>query len=196
MLVNLAWGFYFALWAGVHLKLCRSFEGGQLLVELLLIFQNLMLMFFFIVRHPPRATSWRPFDLLWATLGGFGMTLCWSTVRNDPPIIGITLQIAGALMTLYASLSLGRSWGVIPSNRSIQTKGMYRFIRHPIYASWQIFFIGYLICQPSYYNMTIGAVCFLSQIMRIFAEERLLTQDPDYVKYSDRVRWRMIPYIF
>lgn len=196
MVINVAWGIYFALWAGAHLSLCRSLEGGRLLVELLLITQNLMLMFFFIVRNAPKTTSWKPLDLLWAALGGFGMTLCWSSVTSAPPMIGIALQLIGAFMTLYASLSLGRSWGVIPSNRSIQTQGMYRFIRHPIYTSWQIFFIGYLISQPSYYNIAIGVVCFLAQIMRIFAEERLLMQDAEYVKYTNQVRWRMVPYIF
>lgn len=194
--VNIAWGIYFALWAGAHIRLLYTLEGAQRAVEFLLIIQNLMLMFFFIVRNPPKVTSWNLLDVMWAMLGGFGMTLCWSSNQYPAYSIGILLQMIGAFLTLYASASLGRSWGVIPANRSIQTKGMYRFIRHPIYASWQIFFIGYLINQPSRYNIAIGIICFLSQIMRIFSEEKLLVRDPDYAAYRARVKWRMIPFIF
>jgi len=34
------------------------------------------------------------------------------------------------------------------------------------------------------------------EILRLFSEEKYLSQDPAYVEYKKKVRWRMIPGIF
>jgi len=193
---NGGWGVYFLLWCYARTIYALSIEGPRVSVEVLLILQHLMLFFFFVVRHPSKNTSWNPLDITWAFLGGFGMTLCVSTTQANFHLGGLIFQCAGTLLAIYAGFSLGRSWGVIPAKREIRTGGLFQFVRHPIYMSYLIFSVGYLINQPSYFNFTIAIVCFLSQILRIFAEERLLTQDSKYVEYRSRVRWRMIPYIF
>ncbi len=193
---NGAWAIYFFLWSYAHFQVAHSLSGLRLAVEVLLIFQNLLLVLFFTIRRIAKATSWNLWDVFIAFVGTFATTLFWPTKHGTPHVTAFLLQFLGSLTTLYASLSLGRSWGVLPANRSIQTKGMYRFIRHPIYASYQIFTIGYLINEHSLYNLMVGLISLLSQIMRISSEEKLLAKDPTYEKYRQCVRWRMIPYIY
>ena len=193
---NGLWAVYFSLWIYLHLRLCHSVSGQRLAIEILLIFQNIFLLIFFVIRRLPKVTSWKPWDVTLAFLGSFATTLFWSSQPRPPRMIGTVLQALGTLMTFYGTLSLGRSYGMLPANRRIETGGMYRFIRHPIYASYQIFALGYLINQPSFYNVAVGVISFLSQVLRIFAEEKLLAQDPEYRKYRERVRWRMFPYLY
>ncbi|MCM8776394.1 MAG: hypothetical protein NC930_08645 [Candidatus Omnitrophica bacterium] len=173
--------------------------GGELRVShLLLACQLVLISFFFIARYAPKIVSWHPWDIFISFTGTFA-PFFFSLGEHHGVLIkpsGIMLQILGDCLTVYAVLSLNRSIGILPANRGIQTQGMYRFIRHPFYASYQVANLGYLINHPSFYNLEVALLGLLSQILRILSEERLLTQDPVYVEYQSRVRWRMIPFIF
>ncbi|MEL0253295.1 MAG: isoprenylcysteine carboxylmethyltransferase family protein, partial [Novosphingobium sp.] len=89
-------------------------------------------------------------------------------------------------------MSLRRSFGVAPANRGIKTNGLYRFVRHPIYAGYLVLHIGLFILIPSVYNLAVYAVAWAAQIMRIKAEEALLLQDPAYVAFKQRTRFRLM----
>ena len=74
---------------------------------------------------------------------------------------------------------LWRSFGVVPANRGIKTGGLYRFVRHPIYAGYAITHIGFLIGFPQ----RLEYACFISrlflvQVARIAREERMLNARP------------------
>jgi protein-S-isoprenylcysteine O-methyltransferase Ste14 len=34
------------------------------------------------------------------------------------------------------------------------------------------------------------------ELMRIGAEERVLSQDPDYAGYARKTRWRVLPFVY
>jgi len=53
-----------------------------------------------------------------------------------------------------------------------------------------------MILMFSPINMVIYAIGWWAQILRILAEERLLSQDPEYAAYMTTVRWRLIPGVF
>ena len=171
--------------------------GGEWrLSHLLLVFQLVLAGFFFIARQPPTQVSWRPWDVLIALLGTFAPSFFSFENKESSRISGLILQIVGDGLSIYAIISLGRSIGILPAHRGIQRGGLYRFVRHPMYASFQIANLGFLINHPGIYNLAVALLCLLSQVLRIFAEERLLESDPEYVKYKRRVRWRLIPFIF
>ena len=73
---------------------------------------------------------------------------------------------------------------------------MYRFVRHPIYAGYLFTHMGILMVMPSLINLVIYAIGWWAQILRIDAEERLLSQDPDYREYLTQTRRRLIPGIY
>ena len=99
------------------------------------------------------------------------------------------IQISGKLF-------LRRSFGIAPANRGIKRDGVYRFVRHPIYAGYLFTHIGILLVMPSLVNLAIYAIGWWAQILRIDAEEALLGQDPDYRDYMQQTRWRLIPGIY
>lgn len=107
----------------------------------------------------------------------------------------LALQLVGASLTIFAALSLGRSYGVVPANRGVKSDGLYRFVRHPIYGSYFIGYFGFLLGNPSVRNGLMLALTLVFQVWRAVAEERVLLGDPAYKAYATRVRRRFIPFV-
>ncbi|MGC1189401.1 MAG: isoprenylcysteine carboxylmethyltransferase family protein, partial [Candidatus Binatus sp.] len=56
---------------------------------------------------------------------------------------GLLFELLGIVITQVARVYMGRSFGILPANRGIVSKGPFRWIRHPIYFGWLILSIGY-----------------------------------------------------
>ena len=110
--------------------------------------------------------------------------------------LAIVLWAIGTVAQFTGKLFLRRSFGIAPANRGIKTGGMYRFVRHPIYAGYLLAHVGALLLIPSLWNLSIYAVSWAAQIPRILAEERLLSLDAAYRDYMGKTRWRLIPGVF
>jgi len=108
-------------------------------------------------------------------------------------MFGNTLQLVGGLLVLVATLRLGRSFGIVAANRGIQTGGLYRVVRHPIYSAYVLAFGGFVLAHPTLSNVVILAAWLMVQVLRVRAEEYLLMQDEAYTAYATRVRYRLIP---
>lgn len=108
-------------------------------------------------------------------------------------MLGNVLQLVGGLLVLAATLRLGRSFGIVAANRGIQTSGLYRVVRHPIYAAYVLAFGGFVLAHPTLINAGILVGWLMVQALRMRAEERLLMQDTRYVAYAAQVRYRLIP---
>jgi protein-S-isoprenylcysteine O-methyltransferase Ste14 len=108
----------------------------------------------------------------------------------------VALILFGNVVQISGKLFLRRSFGIAPANRGIKRDGLYRFVRHPIYAGYLFTHIGILLIMPSLVNLVIYAIGWWAQILRIQAEEAWLTQDPDYRDYQAQTRWRLIPGLY
>lgn len=107
--------------------------------------------------------------------------------------IGAALQIAGIVMVIGGLLSLRRSFAVVPGNRGIRDGGMYRLVRHPLYASELIALLGTVLVSPTPWNWAIWTLECALQFARARAEENFLGMDPLYRAYREKVRYRLIP---
>ena len=106
---------------------------------------------------------------------------------------GLILELLGVLMTQIARVYMGRSFGLLPANRGIVSNGPFRWVRHPIYFGWFILSIGYAMSYASERNIALIAVTLPFMVWRIDQEEVLLSADPEYRRYVDRVRYRLLP---
>jgi len=104
--------------------------------------------------------------------------------------------VAGLCIVVMGKLSLGRSFGLTPANRGIVCRGLYRVVRHPIYLGYLITHLGFLLANPSGWNIAMLVVADVALTFRAICEEQTLAQDPEYRLYMDRVRWRLIPAVF
>jgi protein-S-isoprenylcysteine O-methyltransferase Ste14 len=108
----------------------------------------------------------------------------------------VPLTVLGLAMILCAKLTLGRRFGLVAANRGICDVGPYRLVRHPIYFGYLMLHVGFFMLNPTIWNFVVFAAFYAVLIPRIFAEERLLSQDEQYKSYMGRVRFRLVPGLF
>jgi protein-S-isoprenylcysteine O-methyltransferase Ste14 len=110
-----------------------------------------------------------------------------------PDVVSASIASAGVLVTSAGLLALGHSFGVVPSNRGIVSSGIYRWVRHPLYAGYFMTHVGFCLANPTTTNLLIWMAGDAFQLVRISYEERLLARDAAYRQYQTRVRWRLLP---
>jgi protein-S-isoprenylcysteine O-methyltransferase Ste14 len=115
-------------------------------------------------------------------------------------LLGETFTIAiagiGLIIVVLGKLSLGRSFGLVPANRGIVSTGMYRWVRHPIYLGYLITHAGFVLANPTMWNIPLLIVADVALLFRAVCEEGTLARDEAYRDYMTRVHWRVIPGVF
>jgi protein-S-isoprenylcysteine O-methyltransferase Ste14 len=106
---------------------------------------------------------------------------------------GLMLELFGVVLTQVARVYMGRSFGLLPANRGIVSKGPFRWVRHPVYLGWLVLSIGYATSCLSDRNVILILVTLAFMVWRIDQEEAHLSADPEYRRYMDRVRYRLLP---
>jgi protein-S-isoprenylcysteine O-methyltransferase Ste14 len=109
---------------------------------------------------------------------------------------GVALELCGVVLSQAARLYMGRSFGILPGNRGITSKGPFRLVRHPIYAGWLLLTIGYLASYPSWMNCLITLATLPFMVWRMRLEEDLLEADPEYRAYRQIVMFRLVPGVY
>jgi protein-S-isoprenylcysteine O-methyltransferase Ste14 len=155
-------------------------------------------MLFTLIRRPTDAISLRLGDWLLATTATLAPLLIIPNADPYPQLawLGLFLIFFGNCWQAWAKLILRRSFGITPANRGVKITGVYRFMRHPMYAGYLGVHLGVLVVMFSPYNLAIYGIGWTAQILRLLAEERLLGEDPAYRDYMAQVRWRLIPGVF
>ncbi|HZR24099.1 MAG TPA: methyltransferase [Vicinamibacterales bacterium] len=102
----------------------------------------------------------------------------------------------GVLLVIVAKMTLGRSFGIVPANRGVVTKGPYSIVRHPIYAGYLITHVAFAAAYPTGWNLAVILIADSALIARALAEEHLLAADDCYQTYCARVSWHLVPGVF
>lgn len=175
----------------------RALQPGGAGAFLILASEGLVL-FFVLIRKRTASVSLRSQD--WIV--GFGGTLLPLLIIPAgaqpfaPAILCLWLVLTGFVINIHAKLTLRRRFGVVAANRGIVTSGPYRYVRHPMYMGYLLTHLGSFLLMPSVWNAVVYVATWGLQVARIFAEERLLSSDPDYQELCRRVRFRLVPAIF
>ena len=130
-------------------------------------------------------------------IGGTVLVLLVS--KGGTPIngsMGASLMLFGLAVHVAAKLSLLRSFGLVAADRGIKVRGLYALVRHPMYLGYIVSHIGFLIVAPTLWNLAVYLAAWTLMIARVFAEERVLSANPDYRSYMTRVRYRFLPGVF
>lgn len=165
--------------------------------NILLLISEGLIALLILIRRPALNITTRPLDWLIA-MGGTCLPLFVRPGAQPlmPAFIGTVLMFAGLLLSIWAKLSLRRSFGMAAANRGAVISGPYRFVRHPMYAGYIIVYVGFLLNNPLMKNLYIYAATLVLQVLRVLAEESILKTDPVYDAYARRVRFRLIPAVF
>ena len=132
-------------------------------------------------------------------IAGFGIRFDWHLL---PYAVSVTASVVFLIgYVLYAEVLrenayLSRTIEVREGQKVVDT-GLYSIVRHPMYAATLLMFLSIPLILGSLY----AVIPFLSYLpliaWRIRGEEALLEKDLDgYRDYKQRVKYRLIPYIW
>jgi protein-S-isoprenylcysteine O-methyltransferase Ste14 len=113
-----------------------------------------------------------------------------------PDAATVTLTACGLLVVIGGKLSLGRSFGLMPANRGVVSTGLYRLVRHPIYMGYLVTHVGFCAANPTLWNFMTLVGADVALLIRSVCEEETLARDAAYREYQQRVRWRVLPWVF
>lgn len=104
-------------------------------------------------------------------------------------IIGTVMIVAGCIINISGRFNLGRNWAnqikIYHEHTLIQT-GMYKFVRHPLYASIILMFYGGCMVYRNILSIVAVSVVFVPfMAYRARQEEKMLLQRfPEYHNYK------------
>lgn len=129
--------------------------------------------------------------------------IIWLFLQTDFQQIGLldlgTLLIAG-LVGCWAVISMRLdNINIVPALKDkhrLVTTGIYRYIRHPMYASVILFCAVLLTTNPDWINGLVFGILLVDLWLKLRHEERLLIERfPEYQDYQKRTE-RIIPFIY
>jgi protein-S-isoprenylcysteine O-methyltransferase Ste14 len=181
-----------------HPELLTMAAGINAQALLLIVSEGLGVLLIVARRRSP-SLSTHPFDWLLsfsAVSAPLLLTVPTPPGTLIPAFVATGVMLAGLLLQIAAKLALWRSFGLVPANRGVKTRGPYRLLRHPMYAGYTLTHIGFLIGFPSWRNALLYAAVLAVEIGRLLREEAVLRRDPAYLAYATRVRARLLPGVF
>ena len=187
-----------ALYGWLVFRMVADYLGTGAIGSLILLPSEGVVVFFLLIRRRAMTLSRRKTDWALAIVGTMAPLCIQPAVGHAilPPAVAASLMLAGMFVQVSAKLVLGRSFGCVAADRGVKSGGPYRYVRHPMYAGYLLTHLGFLAANATGWNVLVYAVCYMHQIPRLLAEERLLIRDRRYRVYMNGVRYRLIPGVF
>lgn len=189
-------GFFLAIafgaFAYAHLM---GFKRTQEWVLLLFCFSEMLTAVFLLFRSAPETVSVVHFDWI-AGIGGTFLPLLLRPASWGVFPFAKYAIVAGVMIQIAGLLSLNRSIAVVAAKRKIKTEGLYRYVRHPLYAGYFLIFSGYVLKNTTIENLIIYFITIGLLLIRVFREEKHLAQDSLYIEYMQKVNYRVIPFVY
>ena len=117
----------------------------------------------------------------------------WATLAGDVLVaIGFLIIFLVYKENAFASATIE----VYPGQKVIST-GLYGLVRHPMYMGGLFLFVGMGLALGSWWNFFVFLLMVPALMWRIFDEEKLLAKElPGYLGYRNKVRRRLIPFLW
>jgi protein-S-isoprenylcysteine O-methyltransferase Ste14 len=124
----------------------------------------------------------------------------WVADDTITPCVGLVLLTLGGALRMAAVFVLGRRFTglvAIQEGHRLQTRGLYRYIRHPSYMGMLVFMTGYVLVFRCWLGLLLVAGTFAILVVRMNAEEALLQSEfgEEYATYRRRT-WRLVPWLY
>jgi protein-S-isoprenylcysteine O-methyltransferase Ste14 len=165
---------------------------------LLFVVSEALVVILTIIRRRARFVDRSPIAAILTVLSVAGPPLLRASTMTSLVSDNVTAVVSGigVLIVIVAKMTLGRSFGIVPANRGVVTRGPYTIVRHPIYAGYLITHLAFLVAYPTAWNASIIIVADAALIGRALVEEHVLATDGLYQAYCSRVAWHLVPGLF
>lgn len=180
------------------LRMWPAFDSRSWLINALYAFDQLLVLFFCLIRRPASEISLSIWDWGLAFGGSFLplMVVPASGIPLVPLPVAAALMFTGMGLHLSAKVTLRRCFGVVAAHRGIVIGGPYKLVRHPMYAGYFLTQLAILLAGPNLFNLGIIFTAWVLQVLRMQAEERFYAGDVVYAELCKRTKYRVLPYIY
>ena len=132
-------------------------------------------------------------------LAGLDFRFGWSQLPFAISRVGAALFLLA--YALYAEVLRENTWLSrtieVQEGQTVVSTGLYGIVRHPMYAATLLLFLSMPVVLGSVPAFLVFLCYPLIIVKRIKNEEKVLSRDlPGYTDYLQKVRWRLIPYIW
>ena len=162
-------------------------------------FTGLLLLFTYIRPHPYRFSRFIAFECL-LSLIFLNASYWFLNPLSLHQIISWILLFGSfflALSGFYLIKTQGEPSGDIEDTTKLIKSGVYRYIRHPLYASLLLFGLGAFLKDPSFLGGILGVILIISveKTSRIEEEYNMIQFGEQYSQYCEETK-RFIPFIY
>ena len=132
-------------------------------------------------------------------VAGLDFRFSWSCVPSWVVIAAAVLFLVA--YGLYAEVMrenayLSRTVKVEEGQTVVDT-GLYGIVRHPMYSATILLFLMIPLLLGSWYALVVFAFYPVIIVIRLKDEENLLTRElPGYAEYKEKVKYRLIPFVW
>jgi protein-S-isoprenylcysteine O-methyltransferase Ste14 len=123
----------------------------------------------------------------------------WSSVPRPVVVAGDVLVAVGFyfIFLVYRENTFTSATIEVARDQTVISTGPYELVRHPMYASASLYLLGTPLALGSYWGLVVLAAMWPFLIWRLYDEERLLAKElRGYTEYQQRVRYRLVPFVW
>ncbi|MGE2719036.1 methyltransferase family protein [Mycolicibacterium celeriflavum] len=123
----------------------------------------------------------------------------WSQVPTTLVVAGDILVAAGLVAAQWVVIenSYAAATITVETGQTVVTTGLYGIVRHPMYAGTLVMMLGTPLALDSYWALFAVLVALPLLAARILDEESVLRQQlAGYPEYMDKVRYRLVPFLW
>jgi protein-S-isoprenylcysteine O-methyltransferase Ste14 len=123
----------------------------------------------------------------------------WSHLPLAFEIVGDVLVALGFLAVFLVFKENSFAAGIISvaSDQTVVSTGPYAIIRHPMYSGALVMIFGTPLALGSWWGLLMFAAMTFVIILRLLDEEKFLCKRlPGYPEYCQKVRWRLLPFVW
>ena len=118
------------------------------------------------------------------------------------------VQATGVFLTARASAAIGTldlagvrqvrdaQHGRQPRHAPLETRGLYGFVRHPLYFAWVLVVFGTPGMTATRAVFAVMSTLYLAAAIPLEERSLLQTFGAEYERYRRKVRWRMLPGLY
>jgi protein-S-isoprenylcysteine O-methyltransferase Ste14 len=123
----------------------------------------------------------------------------WSAVSPYAVIAGNILIVLGwtIILFVFRENTFTSATIEVAADQRVVSTGPYAAVRHPMYSGSLLYFLGIPIALGSWWGLLVGILMMPVFVLRLFDEEKLLARNlPGYSEYMDRVKYRLVPFVW
>jgi protein-S-isoprenylcysteine O-methyltransferase Ste14 len=123
----------------------------------------------------------------------------WSAVPMWLVAVSVAVMLVGYVLFIVVMVQNTFASRVIEiqQHQRVVSTGLYSVVRHPMYMAATIMYASWPLVLGSYVALLPMTLLPALLVYRIRNEEKVLRADlPGYTEYAERVRYRMIPFVW